>query len=42
MRDAEPVEAEDYKIDEVKDFIYAEKDIIKYLVKWEEWPARKH
>ena len=30
MRDAEPVKAKDYEIDEVKDFIYAEGDIIKY------------
>ena len=42
MRDAEPVEAEDYEIDEVKDSIYAEGDVVKYLVKWEGWPARKH
>ena len=42
MRDAEPVKAEDYKIDEVKDSIYAEGDVVKYLVKWEGWPARKH
>ena len=42
MRDAEPVEVEDYEIDEFKDFIYAEGDVIKYLVKWEGWPARKY
>ena len=42
MWDAEPVEAEDYEIHEVKDSIYAEGDIIKYLVKWEGWPARKY
>ena len=34
MRDAEPIKAENYKIDKVKDFIYAKKDIVKYLVKW--------
>ena len=33
MRDAEPVKVKDYKIDKVKDFIYAEGDIVKYLVK---------
>ena len=42
MRDAEPVEAKDYEIDEVKDFIYAEGDVVKYLVKWEGWLARKY
>ena len=42
MRNAEPVKAEDYEIDEVKDSIYAEGDVVKYLVKWEGWPARKH
>ena len=42
MRDAELVEAEDYEIDKVKDFIYAEEDVVKYLVKWEGWPARKY
>ena len=42
MRDAESVEAEDYEIDEVKDSIYAEGDVVKYLVKWEGWPARKY
>ena len=42
MRDAEPVEVEDYEIDEVKDFIYAEGDVVKYLVKWKGWPARKY
>ena len=42
MRDAEPVEAEDYEIDEVKDSIYVEGDVVKYLVKWEGWPARKY
>ena len=33
MRDTEPVKAKDYKIDEIKDSIYAEGDIVKYLVK---------
>ena len=42
MRDTESVKAKDYKIDEIKDSIYAEGDVIKYLVKWEGWPARKH
>ena len=42
MRDAEPVKAEDYEIDKVKDFIYAEGDIVKYLVKWEGWLVRKY
>ena len=28
---------EDYEIDEVKNFIYAEGDVIKYLVKSEVW-----
>ena len=42
MRDAELVKAEDYEIDKIKDSIYAKGDIIKYLIKWEEWPARKH
>ena len=42
MRDAEPVKTKDYKIDEIKDFIYAEGDVIKYLVKWEGWPTRKY
>ena len=42
MRDAEPVKVEDYEIDKIKDFIYAEGDIIKYLIKWERWPVRKH
>ena len=42
MRDAEPVKVEDYEIDEVKDFIYAEGDVIKYLIKWEGWPVRKY
>ena len=42
MRDAELIKPEDYKIDEVKDFIYAEGDIIKYLVKWDGWPAWKY
>ena len=35
MRDTEPVKAKDYKIDKIKDSIYAEGDIIKYLIKWE-------
>ena len=35
MRDAEPVEAEDYKIDKIKDSIYAKRNVIKYLIKWE-------
>ena len=38
----EPVEVEDYEIDKVKDFIYAEGDVIKYLVKWEGWFTRKY
>ena len=42
MRDAELVKAEDYEIDEVKDFIYAERDVIQYLIKWEGWLTRKH
>ena len=42
MRDTEPVKVKDYKIDEVKDSIYAEGDIIKYLIKWEGWLARKY
>ena len=42
IRDAEQVKAKDYKINKVKDSTYAEGDIIKYLIKWEEWPARKH
>ena len=42
MQDAELVKAEDYEINEIKDSIYAEGDIVKYLVKWEGWPARKH
>ena len=33
MRDAELVKVKDYEINEVKDFIYAKEDIIKYLVK---------
>ena len=42
MRDAELVKVENYEIDEIKDSIYAEGDVIKYLVKWKRWPARKH
>ena len=42
MRDAEPVKAKDYKINKIKDSIYTEGNIVKYLVKWEGWPARKH
>ena len=33
MQDAEPVKVKDYEIDEIKDSIYAEGDIVKYLVK---------
>ena len=33
MRDTEPVKIKDYKINKIKDFIYAERDIIKYLIK---------
>ena len=33
MLDAEPVEAEDYEIDEIKDSIYAKGDVVKYLDK---------
>ena len=33
MRDTKPVKVEDYEINKVKDFIYAKRDIIKYLVK---------
>ena len=33
MRDAEPVKVKDYKINKIKDFIYAKGDIIKYLIK---------
>ena len=33
IRDTEPVKAEDYEIDEIKDSIYTEGNIIKYLVK---------
>ena len=42
MRDAEPVEVKDYKINKVKDSIYAKGDVVKYLVKWKGWPARKY
>ena len=35
MRDTEPVKVEEYEIDKVKDFIYTEGDVIKYLIKWE-------
>ena len=42
MQDTKPVKIEDYKINEVKDFIYAEGDIIKYLIKWEGWFMRKY
>ena len=42
MRDAEPVKIKNYKIDEIKDSIYAEGDVIKYLIKWERWPVRKY
>ena len=42
MQDAEPVKIKDYEINKIKDSIYTEGDIIKYLVKWEGWPARKH
>ena len=42
MWDTESVKAEDYEIDEIKDFIYAEKDVIKYLIKWEGWPMQKY
>ena len=42
MQDTESVKAENYKIDKVKDSIYTEEDVIKYLVKWEEWPVRKY
>ena len=42
IRDAEPVKAKNYKIDKIKDFIYAEGDVIKYLIKWEGWLARKY
>ena len=36
------VKIKNYEIDEIKDFIYAEGDIVKYLVKWEGWPTRKY
>ena len=42
MRDTEPVKIKNYKIDKIKDFIYAEGDIITYLIKWERWPTRKY
>ena len=33
IQDTEPVKTKDYKIDKIKDSIYAKRDIIKYLVK---------
>ena len=33
MRDAESVKVKDYKIDKIKDSIYAEGDVVKYLIK---------
>ena len=33
IRDTEPVKTKDYKINKVKDSIYAGRDIMKYLVK---------
>ena len=42
MRDTELIKAKNYKIDKIKDFIYAKGDIIKYLIKWEGWLMRKY
>ncbi|KAJ2984544.1 hypothetical protein NUW58_g6005 [Xylaria curta] len=41
LRQADPIEAEDYQVDEVKDSIETEGHV-KYLVKWEGWPAKRH
>lgn len=40
LREAEPIEAEDYQMDAVMDSIETQGNV-KYLVKWEGWPARR-
>lgn len=41
LLDADPIEGDEYQIDEIKDSIETEGHV-KYLVKWQGWPARKH
>lgn len=41
LREAAPIESEDYQVDKVMDSIETE-GRVKYLVKWEDWPAKRH
>ncbi|KAK4652877.1 hypothetical protein QC762_0077720 [Podospora pseudocomata] len=41
LREAAPVEAEDYQVEKVMDSTLMG-DEVKYLVKWEGWPQRRH
>ncbi|KAI1475531.1 hypothetical protein F4774DRAFT_396846 [Daldinia eschscholtzii] len=40
LKKADPIEAEDYHVDEICDSIQAQGSA-KYLVKWEGWPAKR-
>lgn len=41
LREAEPIEAEDFQVDRVMDSMVIGEGV-KYLVKWEGWPQRRH
>lgn len=41
LREAAPIEAEDYQVEEVKDSV-ENLGKVKYLIKWEGWPAKRH
>lgn len=41
LREADPVEGEDYEVEQIKDAM-SESGTIKYLVKWKGWPEKRH
>jgi len=41
LREADPIEGEDYQVEEIKDSMEIQGNV-KYLVKWEGWPAKRH
>ncbi len=42
LREAAPVEEEEFEVEKVKDSSTLENGTVMYLVKWEGWPAKKH
>jgi len=41
LREADPIEGEDYQVEEIKDSMEIQGNV-KNLVKWEGWPAKRH